>query len=89
MFKFFTTFPTTSLSIVEGAQGIRAVSRLAFFHNHRQIKTAIETAEQRTRGHESKLIQQGLVVENELSIFIVGSLCVELLTISIISISET
>jgi hypothetical protein len=62
-------------AIDEGAQGIRPVGRLAFFHNHRQIKTAIETAEQKTRGHESKLIQQGLVVDNELSIFVVGSLC--------------
>ncbi len=62
-------------AIDEGAQGIRPVGRLAFFHNHRQIKTALQTAEQRTRGHESKLIQQGLVVENELNIFVVGSLC--------------
>jgi hypothetical protein len=62
-------------AIDEGAQGIRPVGRLAFFHNHRQIKTALQTAEQKTRGHESKLIQQGLVVDNELSIFVVGSLC--------------
>ena len=62
-------------AIEEGAQGIRPVGRLAFFHNHRQIKTAIETAEQKTLGHESKLIQQGLVVDNKLSIVVVGSLC--------------
>ena len=62
-------------AIDEGAKGIRPVGRLAFFHNHRQIRKAIETAEQRTRGHESKLIQQGLVVDPELSIFVVGSLC--------------
>lgn len=62
-------------AIDEGAQGIRPVGRLAFFHNHRQIKTAIETAEKKTLGHESKLIQQGLLVDNKLSIFVVGSLC--------------
>lgn len=62
-------------AIDEGAKGIRPVGRLAFFHNHRKIRKAIETAEQRTRGHESKLIQQGLIVDNELSIFVVGSLC--------------
>ncbi|WP_019505296.1 tubulin-like doman-containing protein [Pleurocapsa sp. PCC 7319] len=62
-------------AIDEGAKGIRPVGRLAFFHNHRKIRNALQTAEQRTRGHESKLIQQGLVVDNELSIFLVGSLC--------------
>ena len=62
-------------AIDEGAKGIRPVGRLAFFHNHRQIRNALQTAEQRTRGHEGKLIQQGLVVDNELSIFLVGSLC--------------
>ncbi|WP_319422540.1 tubulin-like doman-containing protein [Pleurocapsa sp. FMAR1] len=62
-------------AIDEGAQGIRPVGRLAFFHNHRQIKTAIETAEKKTLGHEGKLIQQGLVIDNKLSIFVVGSLC--------------
>ncbi|MGB5636696.1 MAG: tubulin-like doman-containing protein [Waterburya sp.] len=62
-------------AIDEGAQGIRPVGRLAFFHNHRKIKTAIETAEQKTLGHEGKLIQQRLIVENELNIFVVGSLC--------------
>ena len=62
-------------AIDEGAKGIRPVGRLAFFHNHRKIRNALQTAEQRTRGHESKLIQQGLAVDNELSIFLVGSLC--------------
>ena len=62
-------------AIDEGAKGIRPIGRLAFFHNHRQIRNALQTAEQRTRGHESKLIQQGLIVDNELSIFLVGSLC--------------
>ncbi|BAZ43965.1 hypothetical protein NIES4102_09680 [Chondrocystis sp. NIES-4102] len=38
-------------AIEEGAQGIRPVGRLAFFHNYRSIKTAIEKAEERTRGH--------------------------------------
>jgi hypothetical protein len=62
-------------AIDEGAQGIRPVGRLAFFHNYRQIKNAIEVAEKRTRGHEANLIRKGLQVENQLNIFVVGSLC--------------
>jgi ElaB/YqjD/DUF883 family membrane-anchored ribosome-binding protein len=62
-------------AIDEGAKGIRPVGRLAFFHNYRKIKTAIDTAEKRTRGHEANLIKKGLIVDRELSIFVVGSLC--------------
>ncbi|MBE9170328.1 hypothetical protein IQ238_23340 [Pleurocapsales cyanobacterium LEGE 06147] len=62
-------------AIDEGAKGIRPVGRLAFFHNYRSIKNAIEAAEKRTRGHEASLIRKGLQVENQLNIFVVGSLC--------------
>lgn len=62
-------------AIDEGAQAIRPVGRLAFFHNYRKIKAAIESAEQRTRGHEGFMIQKGWSVENKLNIFVVGSLC--------------
>ncbi|MGF1540817.1 MAG: tubulin-like doman-containing protein [Pleurocapsa sp.] len=62
-------------AIDEGAQAIRPVGRLAFFHNYRKIKAAIESAEQRTRGHEGFMIRQNWSVENKLNIFVVGSLC--------------
>ncbi|MBS3028281.1 MAG: hypothetical protein HCA25_14655 [Dolichospermum sp. DET50] len=62
-------------AIEEGAKGIRPVGRLAFFHNYQKVKTAIETAERRTRGHESLLLSSGLKIEPGLSIFVVGSLC--------------
>ena len=62
-------------AIEEGAKGIRPVGRLAFFHNYQRIKTVIETAEKRTRGHESFLLTSGLKIEPGLSIFVVGSLC--------------
>jgi hypothetical protein len=62
-------------AIEDGASGIRPVGRLAFFHNYRKIQTAIQSAENRTRGHNSYLIEQGLVVEPGLNIFVVGSLC--------------
>lgn len=62
-------------AIEEGAKGIRPVGRLAFFHNYQKIKTAIETAEKRTRGHEGLLLQRGLKVEAGLNIFVIGSLC--------------
>ncbi len=62
-------------AVEEGAKGIRPVGRLAFFHNYNKIKTAIETAERRTRGHDSLLLKTGLKVEPGLSIFVVGSLC--------------
>jgi hypothetical protein len=62
-------------TIDEGAKGIRPVGRLAFFHNYRKIKNALETAERRTRGHESFLIKKGFIVEPNLNIFAIGSLC--------------
>ncbi|WP_414564265.1 MULTISPECIES: tubulin-like doman-containing protein [unclassified Anabaena] len=62
-------------AVEEGAKGIRPVGRLAFFHNYYKIQSAIETAERRTRGHESFLLKTGLKVEAGLNIFVVGSLC--------------
>jgi len=62
-------------AVEDGAKGIRPVGRLAFFHNYLSIKKAIETAEQRTRGHEAKLLQKGLYLEGGLNIFVIGSLC--------------
>lgn len=62
-------------AVEEGAKGIRPVGRLAFFHNYSNIRSAIETAEKRTRGHEAKLLQKGLYLEPGLNIFIIGSLC--------------
>ncbi|MDJ0744948.1 MAG: tubulin-like doman-containing protein [Xenococcaceae cyanobacterium MO_167.B27] len=62
-------------AIDEGAQAIRPVGRLAFFHNYRQIKNALISAEQRTRRHDAFLLKKGLRVANKLNIFVVGSLC--------------
>ncbi|MBW4645872.1 MAG: hypothetical protein KME23_23275 [Goleter apudmare HA4340-LM2] len=62
-------------AVEEGAKGIRPVGRLAFFHNYHKITTAIETAERRTRGHDSLLLRRGLRVDPGLSIFVIGSLC--------------
>ena len=63
-------------AIDQGARGIRPVGRLAFFHNYIKIKTAIESAEQRTRGHEENLMRNfNLEVSPRLTIFVVASLC--------------
>lgn len=62
-------------AIEDGASGIRPVGRLAFFHNYRKIQEAIKVAENRTRGHEKKLLEKGFLVEPGLNIFVVGSLC--------------
>ncbi len=62
-------------AIDEGAQAIRPVGRLAFFHNYRKIKVAIESAERKTRGHEAFMIRNNWSVDNKLNIFVVGSLC--------------
>jgi hypothetical protein len=63
-------------AIEQGAKGIRPVGRLAFFHNYLKIKNAIESAEQRTKGHEQFLFKEwNLIVDPGLNIFIVGSLC--------------
>jgi hypothetical protein len=61
--------------IEDGAGGIRPVGRLAFFHNYRKIKDAIESAEHRTRNHDQAMLGQGFSVEPGLNIFVVGSLC--------------
>ena len=62
-------------AIDEGAQAIRPVGRLAFFHNYRKIKAAIESAEQRTRGHGAFMIRNNWSVDDKLNVFVVGSLC--------------
>ncbi|PSF39378.1 hypothetical protein C7H19_00910 [Aphanothece hegewaldii CCALA 016] len=62
-------------AIQDGAHGIRPVGRLTFFHNFRKIQKAIESAENRTRGHEGVLLKKGFNVEQGLNIFVVGSLC--------------
>lgn len=62
-------------AVEEGAKGIRPVGRLAFFHNYQKVKTAVESAERRTRGHEANLLKSGLKIEAGLNIFVVGSLC--------------
>ena len=62
-------------AIQDGAQAIRPVGRLAFFHNYRKIKSTIDSAEQRTRGHEAFMIRNNWSVDRKLNIFVVGSLC--------------
>lgn len=62
-------------AIEDGAGGIRPVGRLSFFHNYRKIKATIETAENRTRGHEQVMLVRDVTVEPGLNIFVVGSLC--------------
>lgn len=61
--------------IEDGASGIRPVGRLAFFHNYRKIHETIQSAENRTIGHQKKLLEKGLIVEPGLNVFVVGSLC--------------
>ncbi|MDJ0600934.1 MAG: tubulin-like doman-containing protein [Crocosphaera sp.] len=72
-------FPTKLLgnikAIEDGAKAIRPVGRLAFFHNYRKIKTVIDAAERRTRGHQGTLLKSGIRVNEKLNIFVVGSLC--------------
>ena len=62
-------------AIEDGAGGIRPVGRLSFFHNYRKIREAIQTAEDKTRLHSQRLMEQGLTVQPGLNIFVVGSLC--------------
>jgi hypothetical protein len=62
-------------SIADGTGGIRAAGRLSFFHNYRKIRKAIKTAENRTKRHETTLIDRGLTVDSGLNIFLVGSFC--------------
>ena len=66
---------TNIRAVEEGAKGIRPVGRLAFFQNYERIKKAFEAADERTRGHESTLLQQAVLVQPGLHVFVVGSLC--------------
>ncbi len=62
-------------AIDNGASGIRAVARLAFFHNYAAIKNKIVEAERGTKNPSPELINElKLIINNELDIFIVGSL---------------
>ncbi|MBD2175676.1 tubulin-like doman-containing protein [Pseudanabaena sp. FACHB-1998] len=62
-------------AIDNGASGIRAVARLAFFHNYAAIKNKIVEAERGTRNPSPQLINDlRLIINNEIDIFIVGSL---------------
>ena len=62
-------------AIEEGASGVRPIGRVTYFHNFRKIKDTIKSAENRTIGHEQKMLQKNLIVEPGLNIFVVGSLC--------------
>lgn len=73
---WFSPHLLRSIKVIEnGASGIRPIGRLAFFHNYRNIQKVIKNAEDRTRGHEQKLLEKGLEVDPGLNIFVVGSLC--------------
>jgi hypothetical protein len=62
-------------AIDQGAGGIRSVGRLCFFLNYEAIRDAITQAERNTRVTDSDLMQKyGLKQDNNLDIFIVGSL---------------
>jgi hypothetical protein len=62
-------------AIDSGASGIRAVARLAFFHNYAAIKSKIVEAEISTQNPSPHLMQEfGLILDEGLDIFIVGSL---------------
>lgn len=64
-------------SIEQGASGIRAIGRLAFFWNYSRIMSAVESAKVYTRGHDALLLQQQdlRVSPGESNIFVTGSLC--------------
>lgn len=62
--------------IEQGANGVRAIGRLAFFWNFEKVKTAVEQAKVRTQGHEAFMLQDyGLQVDQTNKIFVTGSLC--------------
>lgn len=62
--------------IEQGANGIRAIGRLAFFWNFDKVKVAVEQAKDRTQGHEAFMLQNyGLNVDPTNKIFVTGSLC--------------
>lgn len=58
-----------------GANGIRPIGRLGFFHNFQKIQSAIQAAINRTVGHEQVMLQQNFQVDPGLDIFVIGSLC--------------
>jgi hypothetical protein len=62
-------------AIEDGASGVRPIGKVAYFHNFRKIKEAIKSADNRTIGHEGKMLRKNLIVEPGLNIFVVGSLC--------------
>jgi len=62
-------------AIEDGASGVRPIGRVAYFHNFRKIKQAIKNAENRTLGHDNKMLQKQFDVAPGLNIFVVGSLC--------------
>ncbi|WP_026102087.1 tubulin-like doman-containing protein [Geminocystis herdmanii] len=62
-------------AIEDGAGAIRPVGRLAFFHNHNKIQSAIKNADNRTIGHSEKLLSKNIAVESGTNIFVFGSLC--------------
>ncbi|MTF39880.1 tubulin-like doman-containing protein [Cyanobacterium aponinum] len=62
-------------SIENGAGAVRSVGRLGFFHNHNQIRTIIENADNRTNGYSETLMRRNIAVEQGLNIIVVGSLC--------------
>lgn len=74
-----TWFPPQLLkdlkSIENGAGAIRPVGRLAFFHNHNKIQSAIKNADNRTQGHSKELLNKNIILESGTNIFVVGSLC--------------
>jgi hypothetical protein len=62
-------------AIDKGASGIRAVGRLAFFHNYATIKAKISAAERGTTEKKEQLTHEwGITPKQDLDIFIVGSL---------------
>ena len=62
--------------IEQGAGGIRAIGRLAFFWNYEKVHTSVERAKAKTQGHDATLLQQkDLKVNSNNNIFITGSLC--------------
>jgi len=58
-----------------GANGVRPIGRLGFFHNFQIIKQAIQDAVIRTVGHEQKMLSQNYRVDEGLDVVVVGSLC--------------
>ena len=72
-------FPPTlkdAITVISGgANGVRPIGRLGFFHNFQIIKQAIQDAVRRTVGHEQKMLPHNYRVEDGLDVVVVGSLC--------------